>query len=86
VPNVELYLAGGCLGRDPNARCAIAVSRMIGDREEAVAQVDTGREIPEVVLVEGMDRRIRVRGADMHGQYFREIVFTYGRVEVREVH
>jgi hypothetical protein len=48
--------------------------------------VDTGREIPEVVLVEGMDRRIRVRGADMHGQYFREIVFTHGRIEVREVH
>jgi hypothetical protein len=86
VPNVELYLAGGCLGRDPNARCAIAVSRMIGEREVALAQVDTGREIPEVVLVEGMDRRIRVRGADIHGQYFREIVFTYGRIDVREVH
>jgi hypothetical protein len=59
---------------------------MIGEREEALAQVDTGREIPEVVLVEGMDRRIRVRGADIHGQYFREIVFTYGRIDVRTVH
>jgi len=86
APNVELSLAGGCLGRDPNARCAIAVSRMIGEREVALAQVDTGREIPEVVLVEGMDRRIRVRGADIHGQYFREIVFTYGRIDVKEVH
>jgi hypothetical protein len=86
APNVELSLAGGCLGRDPNARCAMAVSRMMGEREEILAQVDTGREIPEVVLVEGMDRRIRVRGADIHGQYFREIVFTYGRVDVREVH
>ncbi len=86
VPNVELSLAGGCMGRDPNARCAIAVSRMIGEREVALAQVDTGREIPEVVLVEGMDRRIRVRGADIHGQYFREILFTYGRVDVKEVH
>jgi hypothetical protein len=86
VPNVELYLAGGCIGRDPNARCAIAVSRMIGDRQETLAQVDTGREIPEVVLVEGMDRRIRVRGADIRGQYFREIVFTHGRIDVKEVH
>jgi formylglycine-generating enzyme required for sulfatase activity len=86
VPNVELSLAGGCLGRDPNARCAIAVSRMLGEREETLAQVDTGREIPEVVLVEGMDRRIRVRGADMHGQFFREIIFSYGRIDVREVH
>ena len=86
APNVELSLAGGCLGRDPNARCAIAVSRMMGDREDTLAQVDTGREIPEVVLVEGMDRRIRVRGADMHGQYFREIIFSYGRIDVKEVH
>jgi hypothetical protein len=86
APNVELTLAGGCMGRDPNARCAMAVSRRVGEREETVAQVDTGREIPEVVLVEGMDRRIRVRGADIHGQYFREIVFAYGRVDVREVH
>ncbi|HEY5240101.1 MAG TPA: SUMF1/EgtB/PvdO family nonheme iron enzyme [Polyangiaceae bacterium] len=85
VPNVELSLAGGCMGRDPNARCAIAVSRMIGEREVALAQVDTGREIPEVVLVEGMDRRIRVRGADIHGQYFREILFTYGRIDVKDV-
>jgi len=86
APNVELSLAGGCLGRDPSARCAMAVSRLVGDRAETLAQVDTGREIPEVVLVEGTDRRIRVRGADIHGQYFREIVFTYGRIDVRPVH
>ena len=86
APNVELSLAGGCLGRDPSARCAMAVSRLLGDRVETLAQVDTGREIPEVVLVEGTDRRIRVRGADMRGQYFRELIFTYGRIDVREVH
>jgi hypothetical protein len=85
-PNVELSLAGGCVGRDPSASCALAVSRMIGDRVDVLAQIDTGREIPEVVLVEGMDRRIRVRGADMKGQFFREIIFSYGRVDVREVH
>ncbi len=86
APNVELSVAGGCLGRDPSARCALGVSRMIGDRAETLAQIDSGREIPEVVLVEGMDRRIRVRGADMRGQFFREVVFSYGRVEVKEVH
>lgn len=85
-PNVELSLAGGCVGRDPNARCALAVSRTLGDRVDVLAQVDTGREIPEVVLVEGMDRRIRVRGADMKGRFFREIIYSYGRVDVREVH
>jgi len=86
APNVDLSVAGGCLGRDPSARCALGVSRMVGDRRETLAQVDCGREIPEVVLVEGLDRRIRVRGADIHRQFFREIVFSYGRVEVKDVH
>jgi formylglycine-generating enzyme required for sulfatase activity len=85
VPNVELVLSGGCVGRDPNARCAVALSRTMKDHVETLAQIDTGREIPEVVLVEGMDRKIRVRGADIRGPFFREIVFDYGRVEVRNV-
>jgi hypothetical protein len=84
-PNVELSLAGGCVGRDPTARCALAVSRLLGDQTQVLAQIDTGREIPEVVLVEGMDRRIRVRGADAKGPFFREIIYSYGRVDVREV-
>jgi hypothetical protein len=58
----------------------------MGDRAQTLAQIDTGCEIPEVVLVEGADRRVRVRGADIHGQFFREIVFSYGRVDVRPVH
>jgi hypothetical protein len=73
------------VGWDPNARCALAVSRLIGDHVQTLAQVDTGRQIPEVVLVEGLDRRIRVRGADVHKQFFREVVFSYGRVEVKDV-
>ena len=85
APNVELSVAGGCLGRDPSARCALGVARRVGDRVDTLAQIDTGREIPEVVLVEGQDRRIRVRGANMRGQFFREVVFSYGRVEVKEV-
>jgi sulfatase modifying factor 1 len=85
APNVELALAGGCVGRDPSARCAVAVSRMLGDRMQMLAQVDTGLAIPEVVLVESADRRVRVRGADVHGMFFRELVFNYGRVDVRPV-
>jgi len=93
APNLELSLAGGCIGHDPNAQCALAVSRTLppiagqtGDRIDTLAQIDTGREIPEVVLVEGLDRRIRVRGADLRGQFFREVIFSYGRVDVKEVH
>jgi hypothetical protein len=73
------------VGRDPDARCAAAVSRTMGEREETLAQIDTGREIPEVVLVEGLDRRIRIRGADAHRQFFREVIYSYGRVDVRDM-
>jgi len=83
--NVELSLSGGCVGWDPNARCALAVSRAIGERTQTLAQVDTGREIPEVVLVESLDRRVRVRGADAHRQFFRELIFSYGQVDVKPV-
>jgi sulfatase modifying factor 1 len=85
APNVELALSGGCVGRDPSARCAVAVSRSVGGRVETLAQIDTGREIPEVVLVDSADHRVRVRGADLHGQFFREVAFDYGRIEVRPV-
>jgi formylglycine-generating enzyme required for sulfatase activity len=85
APNVELSVAGGCVGQDPHARCGIGVSRNVGDRTQTLAQIDCGREIPEVVLVEGLERRIRVRGADMHGQFFREVAFDYGRVDVKQV-
>jgi formylglycine-generating enzyme required for sulfatase activity len=85
-PNIELTLSGGCVGRDPNARCSIGVSRMAGDGLQTLAQVDTGQSIPEVVLVESQDRRVRVRGGDTHGWFFREVAFSYGHVDVRTVH
>jgi sulfatase modifying factor 1 len=85
APNVELTVSGGCVGRDPSARCAVGVSRAAGGTGAPLAQVDTGREIPEVVLVDSADHRVRVRGADLHGQFFREVVFDYGRIDVRPV-
>lgn len=83
--NVELSVSGGCVGRDPSARCAVAVSRAIDGHVQTMAQIDTGLEIPEVVLVESPDHRIRVRGANFHGQFFQEVAFAYGRVDVRPV-
>lgn len=85
APNVELSISGGCVRRDSHARCAVGASRSIGDRIQTLAQVDTGSSVPEVVLVEGPDHRLRVRGGDKHGWFFRELVFNYGRVEVRPV-
>jgi sulfatase modifying factor 1 len=83
--NVELALSGGCVGRDPSARCAVAVSRAVDGGLQTLAQIDTGREIPEVVLVDSADHRVRIRGANLHGQYFQEVAFDYGRVDVRPV-
>ncbi|MGD0675813.1 MAG: SUMF1/EgtB/PvdO family nonheme iron enzyme [Polyangiaceae bacterium] len=86
APNVELSLAGGCVGHDPRTRCALGVSRSDLGRAEPLAQIDTGLLIPEVVLVDSADRRVRVRGGNVHGYFFREVSFSYGRVDVREVH
>jgi formylglycine-generating enzyme len=83
-PNVELWLAGGCLGRWPGARCGLAVSRRVGELADTLAQIDTGGVAPDVVLVGGTEGegRIRVRGQDAHGRFVREVVFSYGRLEV----
>jgi hypothetical protein len=85
APNVELAVSGGCVGRDPHARCAIGISRAIVDRVDTLAQIDTGQAIPEVVVVDGPDRKLRVRGADAHGYFFRELTFVYGRIDSRSV-
>ena len=85
VPNVELAVSGGCVRHEAHPRCAVGASRAVGDRIQTLAEVDTGSSIPEVVLVEGADHRLRVRGGDKHGWFFRELVFSYGRVDVRPV-
>jgi hypothetical protein len=63
----------------------VAVSRLARGQLQPLAEIDTGREIPEVVLVESADHRVRVRGADLRGQFFREVTFDSGRIDVRAV-
>jgi sulfatase modifying factor 1 len=84
-PNVELSLAGGCIGRWPDAHCALAVSRTIDDHGDTLAQVDTGQSLPDVVFVGAADRRVRVRGMGARGQFLRDIVFSQGRIDVHDV-
>jgi hypothetical protein len=86
VPNVELSLAGGCSGRAPGVRCALAISRALHDHVDVVAEVDTGGGTPDVVFVDPAERRVRIRGWDARGTFFRDVVFSFGRVEVRPVH
>jgi hypothetical protein len=63
----------------------VAVSRTVGGQSQTLAQIDTGLEIPEVVLVDSADHRVRVRGANLHGQFFQEVAFDYGRIGVKPV-
>jgi hypothetical protein len=86
VANVVVWLSGGCVGRDPSARCGLVVWRVLGDKVDVLGDVDTGRQVPEVVLVQGREHRVRVRGATPRGPFFRELVYAYGRVEVKEAH
>jgi hypothetical protein len=86
VANVVVWLSGGCVGRDPSARCGLVVWRMLGDKLDVLGDLDTGREVPEVVLVQGHEHRVRVRGANARGPFFKELFYAYGRVEVKDPH
>lgn len=83
--NVELTLAGGCMGAWPETRCGLAVARTLADQMDSLAQVDTGHAAPDVVLVGGADRRIRVVGESTRGRFVREVTFSYGRIDVHDV-
>lgn len=80
--NVELYVAAGCVGKPRDARCGVVVTTEdSGGR--VLTQVDAGREMPEVVLVAGEERHLRMRGGDASGPFFRELVYVFGAVDVR---
>jgi hypothetical protein len=85
VANVELSLAGGCAARDHSVGCGLALSRTTGERVDVLAQVDTGLGTPDVVFVDVAEHRVRVRGVDLHGAFFRDLVFSFGRVDVKPV-
>jgi sulfatase modifying factor 1 len=81
--NVEIYLRNGCLGSGLALRCTIAAHTFLGDKILELARFAIGREIPEVVLVAGEKRSARARGGDAKGPVFRELEYSYGKVEVK---
>jgi sulfatase modifying factor 1 len=81
--NVEIHIRIGCSGSRTSSRCGGTIVQIAGDKVEVMTKVDSGREIPEFVVVSAEDRRIRMRGSDATGPFFREIVYLYGKVEVR---
>jgi sulfatase modifying factor 1 len=81
--NVEIFLRNGCIGSGLGLRCTIAAHTMLGDKIVPLARFAIGREIPEVVLVAGEQRNVRARGGDIKGPVFRELVYSYGKVDVK---
>ena len=84
--NVELYLSGGCVGRDPSARCALAVWEEMNGEPRTLLQIDTGRGSPEVSLAHGLAHRLVVRCTGARGPTYREVGFSYGRLDLGDYH
>ncbi|MBV9948780.1 MAG: formylglycine-generating enzyme family protein [Myxococcales bacterium] len=82
-PNVELTVGGGCVGHWPTAHCGVAVSRGPSGASQVILQVDTGQAEPDVVYVSRPEGRLRLRAADVHGRFVREIVYSYGRLQLQ---
>ena len=83
--NVQLFVKGGCSVAGGARRCGVVVGRVIAETAQVLAWADSGRNIPEVVLLAGEGRHIRVKGGDANGAYFKELAYAYGRVDVRDV-
>ena len=81
--NVQIYLRNGCTGSGLALRCTILAHTFLGDKILELARLTIGREIPEVVLVAGEQRSVRARGGDVKGPVFRELVYSYGKVDVK---
>jgi hypothetical protein len=81
--NVVIYLRNGCKGAGLGLRCGIVAAALVGDTANVMAHVNVGREIPDVVLLSGDEKSVRARGGDVHGPVFKELVYVYGKVDVR---
>jgi hypothetical protein len=83
LPNEELVVASGCAkGLGPPGRCGVVVGRLDGKAAHLLARFeDDSREVFDVA--QGTEpRKIRARGLEARGSFFRELVYAYGRVDV----
>jgi hypothetical protein len=62
------------------------VFRVAPNGIETVATIDTGRHFPEVSLTRvDVRTRIRMRAGPLHRAIFREVTYSYGRFDVRDM-
>jgi formylglycine-generating enzyme len=83
APNEELVVGAACVHETRQTRCGLVVGRVDGDHAYLVAQFETGFIAPEIAQ-NGEARRIRARGLDAQGAFVRDLVYSYGRVEISE--
>jgi formylglycine-generating enzyme len=83
APNEELVVGAACVHEARQTRCGLVVGRPEGESAHLVAQFETGFIAPEVAQ-NGEARRIRARGLDAQGAFVRDLVYSYGRVEISE--
>jgi formylglycine-generating enzyme required for sulfatase activity len=82
--NVDLYVKGGCILQGNDRHCGVVVGRVIGETAQVLAWADAGNAIPDVVLLQGEGRHIRMKGGDVSGAFFKELDYSYGRVDVKD--
>ena len=82
VPNEELVIAGGCGRVQGVLDCGAVVGRG-GPSPRVLAEIPTGLDFPDVQQ-NGDARHLRIRGLELRGGFLRDVIYTYGIVDVAE--
>ncbi len=83
TPNEVLTVGAACVHETRQTRCGLVVARPDGEKAHLVTQFEMGFIAPEVAQ-NGEARRIRARGLDGTGAFVRDLVYSFGRVELSE--
>ncbi len=82
VPNEELVIAGGCARVRGVLDCGAVVGR-VSPAPKVLAEIPTGLDFPDVAQ-NGDARHLRIRGLELRGGFLRDVIYTYGLVDVAE--
>lgn len=84
IGNEELLVFGGCTPEGPGRRCGFVVGRMVGGTKPTVlVQAIFPRALAEMKTT-GEATKLHTIAFDIKGRYFREISYSYGKVDLGE--
>jgi hypothetical protein len=84
LPNEELVVASGCAKGAPPGRCGVVVGRLDGNAAHLLARFEDDSRDGFDVAQGTEPRKLRARGLEARGSFFRELVYAYGRVDVAD--